>query len=130
MPWAPVRRCTWPGCPEDRAFRGRCAKHAQAAEDARGSSTQRGYDARHRRARKNVLRRDRFCQCATEGCHPEIAGTHECMRVATVADHFPLSRRELVAMGLDPYDPTRMRGICHTCHSKETKKHQPGGYGT
>ncbi|WP_433406947.1 hypothetical protein [Streptomyces sp. CA-146814] len=44
------------------------------------------------------------------------------------ADHWPLSKRELVARGLDEHDPRRGRGLCHSCHSSETARHQPGGW--
>ena len=39
---------------------------------------------------------------------------------ATVADHWPLTRRELVAAGLDPDHPARGRGLCAPCHAKAT----------
>jgi 5-methylcytosine-specific restriction enzyme A len=44
---------------------------------------------------------------------------------ATVADHYPLSRKELVARGMDPNDPAHGRGLCKPCHdsySGTTKK--------
>ena len=103
-----------PGCGTltDQA---RCDAHRRAVEQARGSSTQRGYSsARHRRFRRLVLKRDPVCVL--------------CGAVATVADHYPTSRRDLVAADLDPDDPTRGRGLCHRCHSVETAKHQPGGW--
>jgi 5-methylcytosine-specific restriction protein A len=48
--------------------------------------------------------------------------------LATVADHWPLSRRELAERGMDPDDPAHGRGLCHGCHSKETAINQPGGF--
>ena len=51
-----------------------------------------------------------------------------CGQVATVADHYPDDRRALVAKGLDPNDPDHGRGLCASCHSKETAKFQPGGW--
>ncbi|MGW1127470.1 hypothetical protein [Streptomyces sp. NPDC002526] len=47
---------------------------------------------------------------------------------AVHADHWPLSKRELVVRGLDDHDPRRGRGLCPSCHSAETAKHQPGGW--
>ncbi|MEU6709988.1 hypothetical protein ABZ897_00800 [Nonomuraea sp. NPDC046802] len=49
---------------------------------------------------------------------------------STVADHHPLSRRELVARGLDPDDPQYGRGLCTSCHGKETAANpeQAGGW--
>lgn len=47
---------------------------------------------------------------------------------ATVADHYPRSRRELVERGLDPDDPQHGRGLCSSCHGRATAQHQPGGW--
>jgi 5-methylcytosine-specific restriction protein A len=44
------------------------------------------------------------------------------------ADHWPLSRRELVEQGLDPDDPKHGRGLCTSCHSRSTAREQPGGW--
>ncbi|MFD6127658.1 HNH endonuclease, partial [Streptomyces hydrogenans] len=52
-----------------------------------------------------------------------------CTKPATVADHFPESRRSLVARGVsDPDAWSRLRPLCTSCHSRETAKHQPGGF--
>jgi 5-methylcytosine-specific restriction enzyme A len=48
--------------------------------------------------------------------------------VSVVADHYPLSRRELIDQGLDPDDPGRGRGLCKRCHDTETAQRQPGGF--
>jgi len=45
------------------------------------------------------------------------------------ADHWPLSKRELVERGLDHNDPTRGRGLCGLCHASATAQHQPGNFG-
>ncbi|AGL13864.1 hypothetical protein [Actinoplanes sp. N902-109] len=50
------------------------------------------------------------------------------MNASTVADHYPLSRRELADRGLNPDDPTAGRGLCKRCHDKSTAVHQPGGW--
>ncbi|WP_284294541.1 hypothetical protein [Luteimicrobium album] len=47
---------------------------------------------------------------------------------ATVADHYPTERRDLVDMGLDPDDPARGRGLCKPCHDKKTARTMPGGF--
>jgi 5-methylcytosine-specific restriction protein A len=47
---------------------------------------------------------------------------------ATVADHYPLSRKELIDAGLDPNDPQHGRGLCKPCHDRETAQNQPGGW--
>jgi 5-methylcytosine-specific restriction protein A len=66
-----------------------------------------------------VLERDPLCVVHLE------RGDHV---LATVADHYPRSRRELEALGLDPNDPEYGRGLCASCHSRETARHQPGGW--
>lgn len=124
----PTRRapCSTPGCPNITAG-GRCDDHRTAAADQRGTSTDRGYDARHRhRFRAAVLDRDPTCTCRNRQ-HRHHAGRF-CWAVATVADHHPLSRRQLIDRGLDPNDPDRGRGLCKPCHDPETAQHQPGGW--
>ena len=115
-----LRPCATPGCPNVTP-RGvtRCddctRDHARQLDARRESQTQRGYNSRgHRRFRRVVLARDPLCVI--------------CGAVATVADHWPTSRRDLVAQGLNPNDPSRGRGLCASCHGKETAEHQPGGW--
>lgn len=108
--------CTTPGCPE-YTDSGRCDGCRTEAEQRRGSARQRGYGGRAwSRSRRAVLQRDPLC----------VLG---CGRPATVADHWPVSRRDLVAQGVaDPDAPHRMRGVCVPCHSSETAREQPGGW--
>lgn len=110
------RVCTVAGCPEFTEG-GRCPAHRAEAEQRRGTARERGYGGRTwTRARRAVLDRDPMC----------VLG---CGRPATVADHWPTSRRDLLAQGVtDPDAPHRMRGICQPCHSRETAQHQPGGW--
>lgn len=107
--------CNVHGCPTLTDGAPRCDTHTRAADRARGTAAQRGYNAAHRRFRDAVLARDPWCRlCRTAP--------------STVADHYPLDRRELQARGLDPNDPTHGRGLCHRCHSSETARLQPGGW--
>lgn len=114
MPRA-LKVCSTPGCPE-LVPTGRCQAHTREADRARGTARERGYDHAHRtRFRRRVLDRDPICT--------------RCHRAPSVhADHYPLSRRELVARGMDPHDPQHGRGLCHSCHSRDTAHHQPGGW--
>jgi len=125
MPRA-LKACSTPGCPElVPAGTSRCTPCDTAADRARGTAAERGYDRIHeRRFRAAVLRRDPLCVC-TETNHRH--GT-PCLAPSTVADHWPLDRRELVALGLNPNDPRHGRGLCERCHNRHTSQAQPGGW--
>lgn len=115
MPRRGLRVCTVPGCPE-LTKGGYCDGHRRAADKARGTAAQRGYGGRHRNGfRTGVLRRNPTCVLCKR-------------RRATVADHWPLSRRQLVARRLDPNNPKHGRGLCKPCHDHETARLQPGGF--
>lgn len=111
--------CSTVGCPEtvDRGSRrSRCNNCERNAEQRRGSAHSRGYTTRHRDTfRTGVLARHPICVLCRKA-----RSEH--------ADHYPLSRRELVAQGANPNNPEHGRGLCHSCHSAETAKHQPGGW--
>jgi 5-methylcytosine-specific restriction protein A len=112
-----LKVCSTGGCPVlvPRGT-GRCPTCAGAADLARGTASERGYTgAGHRRFRSAVLQRDPtcvLCQAAP----------------STVADHYPISRRDLVDSGQDPDDPDRGRGLCKPCHDSATAVNQPGGW--
>lgn len=83
MPKAPLRQCAVTGCPGMAApGSSRCEDHGRQQQqlyDAdRGTSTERGYDARWRRARASYLRLHPLCvECERQGSS----------RAATVVDH-------------------------------------------
>jgi 5-methylcytosine-specific restriction protein A len=112
-----MRVCSVSGCPAlYDGKHSRCPKHRADADRARGTSAERGYTSRgHKAFRAAVLARDPICVI----CNTALA---------TVADHYPISRRDLVEFGMNPNDPDRGRGTCFVCHSRETAKHQPGGW--
>lgn len=117
--------CSTKGCPEITSG-GRCPHCDREADKRRGTATERGYTGRGHRIgfRRAVLRRDPTCVCTdTSHNHPVPCG-----QPSTDADHHPLSKRELVARGLDPNDPRYGRGLCHSCHGSSTAQHQPGGW--
>ncbi|MFD4320122.1 holin [Streptomyces sp. NPDC058548] len=115
MPSRAPRRCTTPGCGAMATPpSAKCAPHDKRRP--RRSASAKGYNAQHvQRFRAGVLERDTTCVLCTTA-------------PATQADHYPLSKRELQARGLDEHDPRRGRGLCASCHSKETARHQPGGW--
>lgn len=119
MPRRALTTCSTPACPE-LVTGGRCAGCGKQAEARRGNFRQRGYRRGHdKRFRPGVLARDVNCVlCITAGQWV----------TATVADHYPLSRRELAERGMDPDDPAHGRGLCKPCHDAETAEHQPGGW--
>lgn len=127
MPRKPLTRCT--KCRRRHDGVGlcpACAREREKASDARrGTPAQRGYgDAHRKRFRKRVLRRDPFCVCSDRS----HGHSGMCGQIASRADHFPLSRRELVEKGLDPNNPEHGRGLCASCDSKQTAQRQPGGW--
>jgi 5-methylcytosine-specific restriction protein A len=129
MPQRPPSPCAWPGCGVLVA-RGRCEAHTTQqrvlSDQQRGSSVARGYGRGHnKRFRPAVLRRDRYCRCDLTICDH---GSGPCLRTSVVADHWPLSRRELVERGMDADDPRHGRGLCEPCDKRQTARRQPGGW--
>jgi len=113
-----MRVCSIHGCatlyPTDQGSR--CRQHVKEADRARGTATERGYGSSgHRRFRAAVLNRDPICVLCQ-------------VREATVADHYPHSRKELLELGLNPNDPQYGRGLDKRCHDQETAIHQRGGW--
>ena len=111
---------TCPDCPAIVDHAGRCDQCAKAKarehDQARGSSSDRGYSGRgHRSFRTAVIKRDPICMLCRKAW-------------TTVADHHPLSRKQLVDAGLNPTDPNAGRGLCKPCHDRETAQNQPGGW--
>lgn len=117
MPHRTRTACAQPGCPNlTTTNASRCPTHLLADERQRGSSPARGYGRHHaRHFRAAVLTRDPTCVI----CRRERA---------TIADHYPLSRRQLVSHGLNPDNPKYGRGLCKQCDSKQTAERQPGGW--
>lgn len=124
MPRA-LKPCSASGCSEP-VKSGRCPTHVREAEQRRGTARQRGYDQQHGTLFKRaVLAKHPTCQCDQPDQHGH---GQRCTRRAQHADHWPLDRRTLVEQGMDPNDPRHGRGLCHSCHSGETARLQPGGW--
>ena len=114
MPRKPRPPCSVPGCPE-LTTGGRCPTHEREAQQQRGTPGSSAYGPRWPSTRRRYLYAHPWCVL--------------CGRTATVADHFPTSRRQLVAEGVsDPDGWSRLRPLCTSCHSRETAKRQPGGW--
>lgn len=109
-----LKVCSVKGCPT-LTDAGRCTEHRRTADQARRADGNPYSSVGHLRFRYVVLAMNPICVlCRTAR--------------ATVADHYPLSRRELIRRGLDPNDPQHGRGLCKRCHDTETAQHQPGGW--
>lgn len=114
MPRKPRKPCPVPGCPELTST-GRCEAHRAQDWQLRRERGAHNYgSSRWQRVRRAYLYEHPWCVL--------------CTAPATVADHHPLSRRELVARGVDPDSPTHLRPLCTPCHNRETARHQPGGW--
>ena len=111
-----MKVCNVTGCPtlfEGKG--GRCPAHAREARGKRVGN--KVYSTRgHRTFRDAVLTRDVVCVIPT------------CVQWATVADHYPRTRLELVALGLNPNDPQYGRGLCAQHHNQHTAATSPGGF--
>lgn len=103
-----LRLCSTPGC-DELADGPRCRIHANARDAARGSSTDRGYDAEWQRVRKLVLDRDGHeCQLRLRVC----------TKVATTVDHIvPLSA------GGARLDMANLQAACRPCNTAKGGKH-------
>lgn len=113
MPQPPLRPCTAPGCPT-RVPAGRCQRHSKLA-------------GRQRDHWAHLYGRDwprRRLEYLSE--HPACV---LCGRMATVADHWPKGIRLLRKIGVsDPHADKWLRPLCHSCHSRETGRREPGGW--
>lgn len=117
MPHRSPRACTGCGatvpaglpCPD-------CETARRALDRSNRRDTLRPYFTRahRRRFRQGVLDRDPLCVL--------------CGKVATIADHYPRTRRQLVEDGDDPNDPAHGRGLCKACHDRHTAATSPGGW--
>ncbi len=109
------RICSVAGCPEFTDG-GRCDEHKRAADKARGTSRERGYSTPgHKRFRRLVLRRDPICVVCTTALATVVASVEtspvvkfRIRAISAAADHYPVSRRDLVASGANPDDPAQM----------------------
>lgn len=109
-----ARVCSTPGCPNFTDHGGRCATCKARADQARRPKGNPYSSPGHQRFREQVLARDPICVV--------------CLGArATVADHYPHDRVDLIDMGLDPNDPRWGRGLCARCHNKHTAASKPAG---
>ena len=109
----PLRPCLHPSCPE-LVQSGRCDKHKTIHREYdryRGSSTERGYGARHRAIREIVRREEPLCR--------------ECLKTGLLTPS-----NEMDHIDGDAWNTTRdnLEMLCASCHSRKTIREQ-GGFG-
>lgn len=119
------RVCSTPGCPTLHQGVGKCPDCKAKADKQRRPQGNPYRTPGHRlRFREGVLARNPRCVCTDTGHgHDGMCG-----QLATIADHYPIERVDLVTQGADPDDPKHGRGLCKTCHDKHTAATSPGGW--
>ena len=111
MAW---RVCSTPRCPTLHQGVGRCPTCVAKADIARRPNGNPYATRGHKAFREQVLARDPICVLCLS-------------KRATVADHHPLDRVDLIARGDDPNNPAFGRGLCKQCH--DTKTGREHGFG-
>ena len=108
MPKRPKRPCRYPGCPNLCESGTYCPEHsAESPDRLRGSATERGYDAKWRRARKLFLQRHPLCaNCLSQGV----------LTPATVVDHIVPHRGDHRLF----WDEQNWQPLCKACHDRKT----------
>ena len=114
--------CTERDCP-NLSNGGRCPECRAAArrnsDKRRGTSAQRGYDARWQRTRTHYLRDHPTCEC--DDCLPLPPAQRP---PADDVHH----RDGLGPNGPRGHDPTNLQAMAHVHHSRRTARDQPGGW--
>ena len=108
MPKHPKRPCRYPGCLNLCKSGTYCPEHsAESPDRLRGSATERGYDAKWRRARKRFLRSHPLCaNCLSQGV----------LTPATVVDHIVPHRGDHRLF----WDEQNWQPLCKACHDRKT----------
>jgi 5-methylcytosine-specific restriction protein A len=112
-----MRVCATHGCPNlyPTSDGSQCHAHRKTAEKRRRPKGTPYATKGHRTFRTIVLQRDPICVLCDNA-------------LSTVADHYPLTRTELIQQGLNPNDPQHGRGLCKTDHDRHTAATSPGGW--
>lgn len=117
MPLKPLRPCNQIGC-NALTREGYCEAHKQQASDYdryRGSSSQRGYDSKWRKARLAYLQSHPLCvECEKEGR----------VEPATVVDHIKPHRGDKKLF----WDKNNWQPLCERHHDIKTAR-EDGGFG-
>lgn len=118
MPIKPKRPCNHPMCPElttETYCEAHRKQYVREKDKDRPTASQRGYNARWRRARRMFLRRHPFCvHCEQEGK----------LTPATEVDHIVPHKGNYNLF----WDENNWRALCKPCHSRKTAI-EDGGFG-
>jgi len=122
MPRKPQRPCKYPGCPHLTDHKtGYCDTHLrqtrQQYDRERGTSTERGYDARWRRYRKSYLAKHPLCEYCLDKTPPIITP-------AKVVDHIIPHRGDYDLF----WDENNWKSSCKECHDIKTAR-EDGAFG-
>jgi 5-methylcytosine-specific restriction enzyme A len=112
MPTAPMRPCTYPGCPS-LTDSGRCETHKRqqrkAIDARRGTAAQRGYDSNWKAARDWYLRNHPLCViCQANGI----------ITAAQVVDHIKPHKGDHKLF----WDRDNWQALCESCHNSKTAR--------
>lgn len=118
MPRKALQTCPTPGCPT-LTTQGRCERCRGEARAARPSPTSKGYDGRWRGLAIAYLRVHPYCEC--DEC--------EAMPMLLRPRAIEVNHRD----GLGPWGPrgrdwSNLQAMTKAHHSRETARHQPGGW--
>lgn len=118
MTQRPNKPCSKPGCSaltRERFCSLHSEEHAKVYDRKRGSSSERGYDARWRKARSSYL-----------SLHPLCAHCLDANKVmaSTVVDHIKPHKGDRNLF----WDRSNWQALCAPCHSKKTAQ-EDGGFG-
>lgn len=114
MPMKPKRPCNYINCNE-LVTSGYCDKHKQVDQQMydsrRGSNTERGYGATHRKIREVVKREEPLCR--------------ECLKTGKIT---PSNEMDHIDGNAWNTSRDNLEMLCSSCHSRKTIREQ-GGYG-
>jgi 5-methylcytosine-specific restriction enzyme A len=122
-PPKPCIRCGAPTTNRRSLCERHLAQERARTDKQRGTAASRGYDREHdNRFRQGVF--DIYGDRCVEPVDHGDGNGHHCGLRASHADHYPKSRRELEAAGLDPNDPHYGRPLCEHHHNQHTGRTQ------
>lgn len=135
MPSRPKSPCRYPNCRELLEAPGYCNTHVslmrKQSDEKRGSSAERGYDSRWRKAREGYLSSHPLCEC-------DECTANGLIKPATVVDHIiPHRLKEAMDSGETAaivrskalfWDRNNWKAMAKSCHDKKTAR-EDGGFG-